>query len=117
MQGETRVCILRDISFYGAKIIIMGTASLIEKKDIILTMDFEEPKKSYTLQGRFVRADTFEERKSLVALAISFEESTVPLGYKMRISNYINQQRFSLDQTSQEDRMSQEDKTNQAEQT
>jgi len=97
IQGVSRHCILYDLSFYGAKVIIAGSATFLECKEVVLTMEFDDPKKTYVLPGKFIRAETFEERKELLAMAIAFEESSVPLGYKMRISSYINQTRHTGD--------------------
>jgi hypothetical protein len=91
IEGVPRQCILRDISFYGAKVIIMGLAKFLENREVILTIEFDEPRKSYPLKGRFIRAEVVEGRKELVAMAVSFDESLVPMGYKLRINNYISQ--------------------------
>lgn len=96
IQGVPRQCILRDISFYGAKVIIMGLAKFLEDRDAVLTIDFDEPRKTYIVKGKFIRSEIVEGRKELVALAMAFNDSSVPLGYKMRINNYINQVRADM---------------------
>jgi hypothetical protein len=93
IQGVPRYCILRDISFSGAKLIMMGVAKFLVEKPAALRMDFDDPKESFLLVGKFVRAEPVEGRKELVALAILFNESMVPMGYKIRINNYISQVR------------------------
>jgi len=91
IQGVPRRCILRDISFSGAKIIMMGVAKFLVEKDVALRIDFEDPRRSYLLKGKFVRAEAVEGRKELVALAILFEDGLVPMGYKIRINDYLSQ--------------------------
>jgi hypothetical protein len=93
VQGVPRQCILRDISFYGAKLIIMGLAKFLEDREAVLTIDFDEPRRSYTIKGKFIRSEIVEGRKELVALAMTFDEASVPMGYKIRINNYISQVR------------------------
>lgn len=93
VQGVPRQCILRDISFYGAKLIIMGLAKFLEDRDAVVTIDFDEPRRSYTIKGKFIRSEIVEGRKELVAMAMAFDEASVPMGYKMRINNYISQVR------------------------
>ncbi|MDR2535281.1 MAG: pilus assembly protein PilZ [Treponema sp.] len=93
IQGIPRQCILRDISFYGAKVVIMGLAKFLEEREVVLTIDFDEPMKSFSLKGRFIRSEVVAGRQELVAMAISFDESLVPIGYKIRINNYITQVR------------------------
>ena len=96
IQGVPRRCILRDISFSGSKIIMMGVAKFLVEKDAALRIDFEEPRQSYLLKGKFVRSEVVEGRKELVALALLFEETTVPMGYKLRINDYLSQFRVDI---------------------
>jgi len=91
IQGVPRYCILRDISFSGAKLIMMGVAKFLVDRDAALRVDFEDPKESYLLKGKFIRSEAVEGRKDLIALAILFNESAVPMGYKVRINNYLSQ--------------------------
>jgi len=93
IQKVPRHCILRDISFSGAKLIMMGVAKFLVNKDAALRMDFEDPRESYLIQGKFIRSETVEGRKELVALVLMFNENTVPMGYKIRLNNYLSQVR------------------------
>jgi hypothetical protein len=91
IQGVPRRCILRDVSFSGAKIIMMGVAKFLVDRDTALRLDFDDPRESFLLKGKFVRAEAVEGRKDLVALAVRFEDSLVPMGYKLRINDYLVQ--------------------------
>ena len=91
IQGVPRHCILRDISFSGVKIIMMGVAKFLVDKDAILRLDFNEPKESFLIKGKFLRSETVEGRKELVSLVILFDESLVPMSYKIRINDYVAQ--------------------------
>ena len=93
IQGVPRRCILRDISFSGAKLIMMGVSKFLLNRDAALRMDFNDPRESFLLRGQFIRSETVEGRKELVALAVLFSESVVPMGYKIRINDYISQVR------------------------
>jgi len=93
IQGVPRHCILRDLSFAGAKLIMMGVAKFLLEKEAILKIDFDDPRESFLLKGTFVRAEAVEGRKELVSLAIHFDESILPMGYKIRINNYISNTR------------------------
>ena len=92
IQGVPRRCILRDISFSGAKIIMMGVAKFLVDKVVALRIDYEDPRQSYLLKGKTIRSEVVEGRKELVALAILFDD-TVPMGYKIRINDYVSQVR------------------------
>jgi hypothetical protein len=93
IQGVPRHCILRDISFSGAKIIMMGVAKFLVDKEAVLRLEFDDPREVFLLKGKFIRSETVEGRKELVSLAVLFDESIVPMGYKVRINDYISQVR------------------------
>ncbi|MDR1949473.1 MAG: pilus assembly protein PilZ [Spirochaetaceae bacterium] len=91
IQGVPRRCILRDISFSGAKLIMMGVAKFLVGRESALRMDFDDPRESFLVKGKFIRAESVESRKDLVALALVFDESLVPMGYKVRVNDYLSQ--------------------------
>lgn len=93
IQGVPRRCIVRDISFSGAKIIMVGVAKFLVDREAAIRLDFEDPRESYLIKGKLVRAEDVEGRKDLVALAIYFSEQTVPMNYKLRINDFITQSR------------------------
>ncbi|MDR1220501.1 MAG: PilZ domain-containing protein [Treponema sp.] len=96
IEKVPRHCILRDLSFSGAKIIMMGIAKFLMNKFIALRIDFDEPRESFLIKGQFIRSELVEGRKDLVALAIQFEEKGIPIGYKMRINDYVSQVRLEI---------------------
>jgi hypothetical protein len=91
IQSVPRRCILRDISFSGAKIIMMGVAKFLLNREAAIRVDFEDPRESFLLRGIFIRAEEVEGRKELIALAVRFNESLTPMGYKIRINDFLNQ--------------------------
>lgn len=93
IQGVPRRCILRDISFSGAKAIMVGVAKFLLEREAAVRIDFEDPREQMLLKGKIVRVEDVEGRKELVALAINFFEQAVPMSYKMRINDYITQNR------------------------
>ena len=93
IQGVPRHCILRDISFSGAKLIMMGVAKFLVDRDEALRMDFDDPRESFLLKGKFIRSEAVEGRKELVALVAHFDESVIPMGYKIRLNDYLSQVR------------------------
>jgi hypothetical protein len=89
IDGVPRRCILRDISFSGAKIVMVGVIKFLEGKAVGLRLDFDDPRESFNVKGKFVHAEPIESRKDLVAISIMFHDP-VPMGYKVRLSDYIN---------------------------
>lgn len=93
IQGVPRRCILRDISFSGAKVIMVGVAKFLADREVSLRIDFDDPRESPLLKGKIVRIEDVEGRKDLVALAINFVEQNTPMAYKLRINDFITQVR------------------------
>jgi hypothetical protein len=91
IQGVPRRCILRDLSFSGAKLIMMGVAKFLVNREAALRIDFDDPQDSFLLKGSFVRSEEVEGRKELVALAVQFTDALVPMGYKVRLNEYMSQ--------------------------
>jgi hypothetical protein len=96
IQGVPRHCILRDVSFSGSKLIMMGVAKFLVDKEVALRVDFDDPRESFLIKGKFIRSEMVEGRKDLVALAVQFDEKIVPIGYKVRINEFLTQTRREI---------------------
>ena len=92
VDGVPRRCILRDISFSGAKLIMVGVAQFIQNREIVLRIDFDEPRKAIGVRGTIVRTEDVSGRKDLVAIAITFAAKDVPMAFKMHLNNYFTTQ-------------------------
>ena len=90
IDNVPRHCILRDLSFSGVKIIMMGVAKFLLNKEGILRIEFDEPRQIYQIKGKFIRIEAVEGRKELVSLVIHFDENIVPMGYKIRINEFLS---------------------------
>ena len=90
IQGVPRRCILRELSFSNAKLIMMGVAKFLIDKETSLRFDFDDPRESFLVKGKFVRSENVEGKKEMVALAMEFDEALIPMGYKIRINEYLN---------------------------
>jgi hypothetical protein len=91
IQGVPRRCILRDIAFASAKVIMVGVEKFLVGKEVALRMDFDDPRESLTLKGKFTSAEPIEGRKELVALSLDMDENAIPMRYKLRINDYVSQ--------------------------
>jgi hypothetical protein len=89
VDGVPRRCILRDLSFSGAKIVMIGVAKFLEDRTVGLRVDFDDPQESFNIKGTFIHAEMVEGRKDLVALGIEFQ-AVIPMGYKVRLSDYLD---------------------------
>ncbi|GHU59646.1 cyclic di-GMP binding protein [Spirochaetia bacterium] len=86
-------CMLRALSFAGSKLVMMGDAASLVEKESSLRLDFEEPRESFLIRGKFAHPEDVEGREDLVALVMQFDEAQVPMGYKMRINDFLSQVR------------------------
>ena len=90
IQGVPRRCILREMSFSNAKLIMMGVAKFLVDKETALRLDFDDPRESFLVKGKFVRSESVEGKKEMVALAMEFDEASIPMGYKIRLNEYLS---------------------------
>jgi hypothetical protein len=103
IENVPRRCILRDLSFSGSKIIMMGVAKFLLQKEASLRLDFNDPRISYTVKGKFVRAENVEGKKEMVALGLNFDEGTVPMGLKIRLNDFLTAIRADYRSISEEE--------------
>jgi hypothetical protein len=89
IEKVPRRCILRDISFSGSKIIMMGLSKFLLEKDVTLRLDFNEPRESFNISGKILRAEPVEGKKEMVALGINFNENLVPMSFKIRLNDFL----------------------------
>ena len=80
---------MRDLSFSGSKLILVGLAKFLVGKDCLLRLEFHEPRETIDIAGKFVRYEDVEGRKDLAAIAVRFTDNGVPLSYKMHLNEYV----------------------------
>ncbi|HPE88555.1 MAG TPA: PilZ domain-containing protein [Spirochaetia bacterium] len=97
IDSVPRRCILRDLSFSGAKVIIVGLAKFLVGKSCRLRVDLEDPRETVVVAGSVVRYEDVEGRKDLTAIAIRFDDATVPMSYKMHLNDYLGQKKNQPD--------------------
>lgn len=106
VQNVPRRCILRDISFSGAKVILLGIEKFIQGKEIILRIHFDEPDEIITLQGHVVKTSPVEGRAEIIYACLQFDEAAVPTSYKIRINTYLTTMRKTLLNSVQQEQQS-----------
>lgn len=89
VENVPRRCLVRDVSFSGAKVIIVGVAKLLVDKEAILRMELDESTEHLDIRGKVVRFEEVEGREDLAAVALHFDDAHVPMSYKLRLSNYL----------------------------
>lgn len=89
VQGVPRKCILRDVSFGGAKVIIMGVPKFLLNKESVLRIPSTEGNETIDVPGAVIRFEPVEGRSDIAAFAMQFDKDRVPVSYKLRLSEYM----------------------------
>jgi hypothetical protein len=89
-------CLLRDVSFSGAKVLVYGQGAALVDQPVVLCLDLTDESKPVALPGRVLRFEAVANRMDIGAVAILFEEQKVPMPYKLAINNYLRTHRYSL---------------------
>lgn len=103
IQNVPRHCILQDLSFGGAKIVLMGLAQYLLNKEVQLQLEFEDPHEFITMNGIIVSANFIEGRKDIIIASIKYVDASISLSYKIHINKYITSMRKSELDTKFED--------------
>ena len=67
IDNVPRHCIIRDLSFSGAKLVLKGLAQFLVNKAAIIRLDFNEPRETIGVQGQIVKAESIEEEQARLA--------------------------------------------------
>lgn len=90
IDAVPRRCLIRDLSFSGAKILLVGIANFLINKEVILRFAFDDPQSVFGIKGKTVRTEPVEGRKDLVALAVQYYPKNIPMMYKMYLNKYFS---------------------------
>jgi hypothetical protein len=93
VQEAERHCLLKDVSFSGAKVLVYGQVKSLVEKSAVLYLRLAGEPKPVGLPGRILRYETAANREDIGALAILFEEQRVPMPYKIAINNFLRSHR------------------------
>jgi hypothetical protein len=89
IEGVPRRCILRDISFNGARLAMLGISKFLVDKQAGIKFDFDEPAESYSITGKFQSVENIADRGDMVIVNMIYNDP-VPMVYKVRLSDYLN---------------------------
>ena len=88
-----RNCIVRDISFSGAMVLVTGVAKFLLEKDAKLKLALEDRQSPIVLKGKISRFDEYPDQKSIGSVGLNFYEDEVPMAFKMKINDYLTTSR------------------------
>lgn len=90
IENVPRHCVIRDLSFFGAKLILMGVPKFVERKEIVLCLLFDDVPKPVSIKGKILNATSIEGKKSLIFVNVNFHEDEVPFVYKLHINTFLS---------------------------
>lgn len=90
IEGVPRRCIVRDVSFGGAKIVILGVAKFLVNKQATLRLTLTETEEEIDVPATVLRFEAVEGRSDIAALALQFDTEATPMKYKLMISGFLN---------------------------
>jgi hypothetical protein len=85
-------CVLRDLSFGGAKVVVSGTADRFMAKRVVLKIARGDQALPIALPGAVRRVEEVGGRKDIFAVSIEIEGDP-PMTYKLLISSYLSSMR------------------------
>ena len=89
IQDVPRRCILQEISFVNARLVMLGVPKYLMDKEAAVRFDFEDPNESFLLRGMFTNAEYIPDKKEMVTLTLDYSEAAIPMGYKIRINEFF----------------------------
>ena len=89
VENVPRRCILKDLSFSGAQVMLVGVPKFLVGKSMALTIDFIDTNESVLVPGIIPRAEFLEGRKDITSAHLAFNVDNVPMVYKIHINSFI----------------------------
>jgi len=89
IQDVPRRCILQEISFDNARLVMLGVPKYLLDKEAAVRFDFEDPHESFLLRGKFTNAEYVPDKKEMVTLTLDYNETVIPMGYKIRVNEFF----------------------------
>jgi hypothetical protein len=87
VEKQARKCIIRDLSFSGAKVLLFGARS--EHVQNATVLQFSAQKQRMLIPGNIIRFEEVVGREDIGAFGIQFLEDKTPMSYKILINNTL----------------------------
>lgn len=104
IQAVPRKCILKDLSFGGARVMTVGVPKFLENKPITLMLLFTETQEKVSLPGTVRKCEFLEGRKDIVNVHIEFNPDDIPMSYKFHINSFITSYQKKIIQNQMQNR-------------
>lgn len=88
IDNVPRNAIIRDLSFAGMKVIILGNAKFLMDKPFKMSIALKDGKTLH-MGGKINRFEAVEGRKDICALALEYDEKATPIQYTLALNSYF----------------------------
>jgi hypothetical protein len=90
-EGKRNTCIIRDISYSGAKVITRGSKDMYLNKRVMLILNIRGLKGIGEMLGTVVHCDEIEtgNAENFIALGLKFDSEGIPESYKKWLKSYL----------------------------
>jgi hypothetical protein len=92
LEGKSHKCVLRDLSFSGAKVVVSGRAEAFANRSASLKFSRSDQLPEMTIPGSVQRVDEVGGRKDILAVSVEYS-SDPPMSYKLLINSYVSTMR------------------------
>ena len=82
-------CVLRDISFSGAKVAVSGSEETFKNRSVSLKLTLSEELREMTSPAAVRRVEEIGGRKDILAVSMEYS-SDPPMSYKLLINSYLS---------------------------
>ena len=89
VEQVDRKCLIRDLSFGGAMILIPGVAKFLMGRSAVLRLVLEDSPQVLAIPGKFVRVEPVEGRRDITQAALQFDDDAVPHIYKLKLNDAL----------------------------
>jgi len=89
VENVPRKCILKEISFIGAKLLFVGVPKFLINKKATLGLMFSDSSEKISLTGVIKNAVFLPNRQDICVVLIEFDKEEIPISYKFKINKYL----------------------------
>lgn len=112
IQNVPRKCILKDISFGGVTLLLVGIPKFLEKKEVELRLLFSDTNEQVALKGIIESAEFMPGRKDISVVEVVYVQELVPMNYKFHINSYLTSSSKKRIQKQNENKLAESDSKN-----
>jgi hypothetical protein len=94
LQGKTCRCMLRDLAFTGARVLLLGINGQLKTKNVLIQLEFDDMEKPVNLPGMINDLTQVTGDNNMAMAILQYQENMVPMAYKIRINNYLTRSRL-----------------------